>query len=303
MLVRGPNHSDRSWGRGQRRRAVLPVLWVWVSTPGLSVGWALAGCDRYPLPDGFPDDVNVAHHAADYADGAVHGSDVKQGKADCRTCHGPDLAGMHGVRGCDGCHQAGWRTQCSFCHGGTDNGSGAPPPDLLGNMATTFLGVGSHTEHGSPTTHPAYPCTTCHAAVADVLTPGHLFDATPRWAEVVLSGGLSPAGQYAAPGCKNLYCHGSGRTDGAAASFVPATALGCQSCHPTAGLSLPHSHHPALGCQTCHSTVAGNSLAIKNPDLHVDGVRQVSLEVGTWNGATRTCSGTGGPCHTGDVAW
>jgi predicted CxxxxCH...CXXCH cytochrome family protein len=288
MLAYGPNHLYRSSSRGQRRFA------------GLLVGWALVGCDRHPLPDGFADNVSIALHPADYGDGAVHGVDVKQGKADCRTCHGPDLAGTFGIQGCDGCHQAGWRSRCSFCHGGE---SGAPPPDLLGHTATGFLGVGSHTEHGSRTTHPAYPCTACHLAATDVLTPGHVFDASPGRAEVVFSGGLSPAGQYAAPGCNNLYCHGSGRSDGKAASFVPWTPVDCQSCHPSAGLSSSHSHHPALGCQTCHFAVAGNSLTIKNPDLHVDGERQVSLELGTWNGATRTCSGTGSPCHVGDAVW
>jgi predicted CxxxxCH...CXXCH cytochrome family protein len=291
MLAHGWNHLYRSSARGQRRSAWLRAL---------SVGIALGACDRYPLPDGFADNTSAALHPADYGDGTVHGPDVKQGKVDCRTCHGADLRGTTGITGCDACHQAGWRTQCSFCHGGAN---GAPPPDLLGRTATTLLGVGSHTEHTSRTTHPAYPCTACHPAVTDVLTPGHVFDSTPGRAEVVFSGGISPAGQYAAPGCSTLYCHGSGLTNGAAASFVPGTPRDCQSCHPTAGLSSSHSHHAALGCQTCHFSVAGNSLTIKNPDLHVDGVRQVLLEVGTWNSATRTCSGTGSPCHLGDSVW
>jgi predicted CxxxxCH...CXXCH cytochrome family protein len=275
------------------------------SVLALSVGCALFGCDRVPLPEGIADNASIVIHPADYGDGAIHGADVKQGKLDCRRCHGSDLTGMVAIPGCDSCHQPGWRTQCTLCHGGGDNGSGSPPPDLLGRTATDFLGVGSHTEHGTRTTHPAYLCTACHREVKDVLTPGHLFDMTPGRAEVLMSGGLSPAGQYAAPGCSDLYCHGSGRTDGvgAAATFVPGTPLDCQSCHPTAGLSASHARHPALGCQTCHFTVAGNSLSIKNPDLHVDGVRQVSLEIGTWNSATRTCSGAGSPCHMGDATW
>ena len=294
MLMCTSNQLHHSSGRGRGRCAWLAAL-----LGGLS--GALAGCDRNPLPDGLADDVSVApHHPAGYGDGTVHGPDVKQGKGDCRTCHGQDLTGPIGIPGCDSCHEAGWRTRCSFCHGGV---TGAPPPDLLGRTATTVQGVGSHTEHGSRTTHPAYPCTACHSAVTDVLTPGHIFDSTPGKAEVVFSGGLSPAGQYAAPGCGNLYCHGSGLANGAASSFVPGTPLDCQSCHPTAGLSSSHSRHAALGCQTCHFTVAGNSLAIKNPDLHVDGVRQVSLELGTWNSVIRTCSGISGPCHMGDAAW
>ncbi len=298
MLQHRPHDRYRSSGRGQRRCALVRTLLVWAWALGLSLA-----CERHSLPDGFANDLDVALHPADYADGTVHGADVKQGKADCRTCHGLDLTGTVGIPSCDSCHQAGWRTQCTYCHGGGENGSGAPPPDLLGHTATSFVGVGSHAEHGSRTTHPAYPCTACHAAVTDVLTSGHVFDDTPGRAEVAFSAGLSPVGQYAAPGCNNLYCHGSGLTAGSATSFIPGSLLDCQSCHPTAGLSFSHARHPGLGCQTCHFTVAGNSLSIKNPDLHVDGVRQVSLEVGTWNSATRTCSGTGNPCHLGDTTW
>ncbi len=298
MLQHGSHHHHRSSSRGRSRCALVWAVWVAGGAAGLSLG-----CERHSLPDGFSDEVSVALHPADYGDGAVHGADLKQGKTDCRGCHGLDLPGSVGIPSCDSCHQAGWRTRCSYCHGGGENAAGAPPPDLFGRVATTVIGVGSHTAHGSRTTHPAYPCTACHAAVTDALTPGHVFDDTAGRAEVVFSGGLSPAGQYAAPGCNNLYCHGSGLTNGAATSFVPGTPLDCQSCHPTAGLSFSHSHHPALGCQTCHFTVAGNSTSIKNPDLHVDGVRQVSLEVGTWNSTTRTCSGTGSPCHLGDSTW
>jgi predicted CxxxxCH...CXXCH cytochrome family protein len=247
--------------------------------------------------------LDVITHPAGYADPLVHGMDAKQGRSDCRECHGADLAGKSGVPGCDSCHQAGWRTDCVYCHGGTDNFFGAPPRDLSGRVETTYLGVGSHTEHGSRTTHPAYPCATCHPPVSDVLTPGHMFDATPGQAEVDMSGGISQAGQYSRPACSSVYCHGSGLANGSAASFVPGTPYRCATCHPSTGLSSTHSFHLAYSCDACHATVVSGSITIIDANLHVNGVREVAMAQGTWNSATRTCSQTGGACHAGDIVW
>jgi len=171
--------------------------------------------------------------------------------------------------------------------------------DLLGNTETSFLGVGAHTEHLSRTTHPAYPCTTCHVAVTDVLTPGHMFDSTPGRSEVVLSGGLSAEGQYTAPMCSNVYCHGNGRVNGAIASFVPTGASTCTSCHPTLGLGGQHQIHQGFSCIVCHNTVAEDAETLINPDLHVNGTKDVSLNQGTYDAAAKTCSGTGTGCHEG----
>jgi predicted CxxxxCH...CXXCH cytochrome family protein len=257
-------------------------------------------------PGGVITDLNLhingvieSGHPDGYADGTVHGPDAKQGKSDCRTCHGAELEGVDDKPSCDSCHPAGWRTNCTFCHGGTDSTNGAPPVDLLGNTETSFLGVGAHTEHLSRTTHPAYPCTTCHIGITDVLTPGHMFDSTPGRAEVVLSG-LSPQGQYTAPICNNIYCHGNGRANGAVASFIPAAPLTCDSCHPTGGLGGHHSTHNGFSCIICHSAVAEDKETIANPDLHVNGKKDVSLNQGSYDATAKRCSGTGTGCHEGD---
>jgi len=252
--------------------------------------------------NGKVDFADAGVHPAGYTDPTLHGADTKLGKSDCRSCHGAQLQGVSTAVSCDTCHQAGWRTNCIFCHGGTLETSGAPPLDLLGDTATTAIGVGSHTEHVSKTTHPAYACTQCHPAVTDVLTPGHLFDSTPGKSEVTFSNGLSPDGQYSEPGCSKLYCHGTGQANGQMASFIPTTTLSCQSCHPSSTQSSTHSYHTSFACGTCHASVVTGSTTIKDPTLHVNGSVDVQLASGTWNSATKTCSGS--VCHTtGDVTW
>ncbi len=242
------------------------------------------------------------YHPADYASPTVHGPDTYRSRPDCRPCHGAALEGTASVVGCDACHPAGWRTDCVFCHGGALEPSGAPPLDLLGGTATTSLGVGAHTEHVSRTTHAAFACTECHAPVVDVTTPEHLFDATPGRAEVVFVNGRSPAGQYAEGACSAVYCHGTGLTAGSVASFVPASPLDCQSCHPTGTQSAGHGRHAAYPCSTCHLDVVADDQTVLAPDLHVDGVVEVRMSTGTYLADTRTCAGSA--CHpAGDVAW
>lgn len=241
-------------------------------------------------------------HPSGYANPAVHGPDTYAGTLDCRRCHGGSLEGTSSVIGCDPCHQEGWRTNCIYCHGGTLEGSGAPPRDLRDGTATTSVSVGSHTEHVSRTNHRAFACTECHASVTDVMTSEHLFDSTPGVSEVVFGNGLSPAGQYVAPGCSDIYCHGTGLSNGSVATFVPAGTTTCQSCHPAATQSASHAYHATTACSTCHLDVVTGSDTIRNPDLHVNGVVEVRMAAGTWIAETHTCSGS--ICHrSGDITW
>jgi predicted CxxxxCH...CXXCH cytochrome family protein len=234
--------------------------------------------------------VEAIGHVPGYRDPSVHGADAKQGASDCRTCHGLQLqGGANGVVGCDSCHQPGWRTNCNYCHGGQDNKTGAPPLDLSGSSAATSVGNGAHTAHVSRTTHPSYGCAECHRDVTDVLTPGHMFDSTPRVAEVDFSAGVRPVGTYARPGCANV---------------LVGTPLGCESCHQKAGLSGAHAPHMAYICNDCHGRVVAADSSITNPDLHVDGRVDVSMAVGAWDSAGKTCAATGGACHgSGRFPW
>jgi hypothetical protein len=51
MPAHRSNHHHRSSDREERRCAWLRALCVWA---------AVAGCDRYPLPDGFADNASAA---------------------------------------------------------------------------------------------------------------------------------------------------------------------------------------------------------------------------------------------------
>lgn len=234
------------------------------------------------------------------------------GQSDCRACHGADLTGGFSGSSCDLCHQSDWRTNCTYCHGGGDNQTGAPPIDLHGQTATGNSSVGAHSEHVAMAArnHPDYGCAQCHVQPTDVLSPGHLFDDTPGQAELVFSGGLSASGAYsfAAATCSALYCHGTGRSDGTAPPHS-GTIDTCTACHAgtastseqLATMSGRHALHLGLGvtCAICHNAVVDSSDAIIAPDLHVDGEKNVNPVGGSYSGGTCT-----NVCHTsGSGPW
>jgi len=239
-------------------------------------------------------------HPPGYVAPSAHGQDFNRGAPDCKLCHGADLTGgANAALGCDPCHQPGWRTNCVYCHGGTLESSGAPPTDLLGQTATTALGVGAHTAHVTRTEHLAVPCGACHPAVTDVLSAGHTLDATPGRAEVSFVSAPRGTGSYTAPACSDIYCHGNGITNGSVGSFVPGAPLSCVSCHPAATQSAGHALHTAFPCGMCHASVVSDAVTVIAPDLHVNGSIEVSMPQGTFDPAARTCSGT--ICHGAEV--
>ncbi|MEQ9501089.1 MAG: c-type cytochrome domain-containing protein [Deltaproteobacteria bacterium] len=244
------------------------------------------------------------YHPDDFALPEVHGPDLKQGEQDCRDCHGVDLTGGVGPS-CDDCHTQGWRTTCTFCHGGTADDTGAPPRDLNGVTDYIALSFAPHTEHVVGARHPAYDCTTCHTKPEDVLSTNHIFgDPVRGVAEVRFEQGLSPEGTYADGTCDNLYCHGNGRATGSAARNDGARL--CDSCHPSrisgrdawATMSGEHEDHLREGvdCSECHAATVDDASAIVGPMLHVNGTPDLAFPPGT---ITRnvTCSGT---CHGED---
>ncbi|MFH1809152.1 MAG: hypothetical protein ABIJ09_10435 [Pseudomonadota bacterium] len=244
-------------------------------------------------------------HTAGWQDPANHGPALFDANLDCTGCHGADLTGGTSGVSCDSCHSGGaaWRTDCTFCHGGSDNGSGAPPVDLAGGSDVTTLTVGAHSEHLQGVDHAAVACTECHAVPANVLTPGHILDATPGVAEVDLGSGGISGGSYASAACNATYCHGNGQVTGAAPSFDTSTDLGCSACHNGPGGSNPgsmsgrHASHLARGasCVDCHDAVIDGSNTITGDALHVDGNKDVHLATGTHDSASGDCTTT---CHT-----
>ena len=264
--------------------------------PPILVLWALGAC-------GKTDDSSAgAHHPAGYYDFNVHGPDAKLQTETCTDCHGDDLSGGTSGVSCDGCHGAEWKTDCTFCHGGTDNETGAPPRDILGATDPGELSFAAHTAHVEATTHEAFDCNVCHTKPTDVLSLGHVLvgDTTPGVAEVDLAGGLNPSGTYDGLTCGNLYCHGNGQADDGSVDKDEAID-GCNGCHldwtSTSWSSMGghHQKHMSEGfdCSNCHADTVNAAHELIGPELHVDGTAEVAITKGIeWSNGKCT-----GECH------
>jgi predicted CxxxxCH...CXXCH cytochrome family protein len=243
-------------------------------------------------------------HPDGWSDGSRHGPAAESDLASCETCHGADLLGGSTGTSCESCH-AGWRTNCTFCHGGTDNMTGAPPEGVGGETDPLSVHVGAHTSHVEDTaTHLAYNCNRCHVTPADATSPGHM-DGDGR-GEVFFDP-LNPAAAYdrATATCSSLYCHGNGQGNNGRIVWNTNPTLTCASCHndettPEGSFTMSGEHwqhvgDTGFGCVECHSTVVDTSKHIIDRASHVDGDVDVSLvRGGTWNPATMLCSPA---CH------
>lgn len=248
-----------------------------------------------PAPDGPPP---PRYHPEGYDTPEVHGAELRLGADDCRRCHGPTLEGDH-TPSCDACHTPGWRTNCTYCHGGVETLTGAPPRDLNGEADPERIRFRAHTVHTSGARHPLYGCRECHQRPDDVLSDGHVFDETPGRAEIDFSRGLSRAGGYPGNGqCSSLYCHGTGAITGNVSLDAPTPD--CETCHATAGLLGPHRRHVVqggLGCQECHALTTDGADHIVDATRHVDGHIDVSIPTVTLVDGGGHCTGM---CHGED---
>jgi len=266
-----------------------------------------AGCDAChgappaaPHPEG--DDCSVCHPGTVLADGAVdvagglhangavdadaphpdgytapdaHGADFNAGgPAACTDCHGAELDGGSSGVSCETCHEA-FRTNCTFCHGGTDNDTGAPPESLTGETATDSAGVGAHTAHllADPTWHSAFDCSDCHKVPADALDDGHIDgEVLHVWGATATGDGAEPA--FADGACSGVYCHGSTMEAGTVTSpswtTVDGSQAACGACH---GLPPTGAHPPMDDCSVCHGCVSDEDQAIRpeGAQFHIDG--------------------------------
>lgn len=244
------------------------------------------------------------YHPAGYADPAVHGLEAKLHVQTCTDCHGADLTGGKGLS-CDSCHPTDWRTNCTYCHGGDEDSTGAPPVSIDG--VADDAAFGAHPRHVQENTHAAFACEQCHLNPTDVLSEGHLFDSTPGVSEVDLSAGLAPLGSWStsAKSCSDVYCHGNGQTEAGTVVAVDDAPLSCTSCHSgldsgPAGWELMSERHAAhisrgASCGDCHSDTTSDGASILTPALHVNGEKNLGFATSdmVWNKA-RTCTGT---CH------
>lgn len=240
------------------------------------------------------------HHPAGYAAPEVHGTPSNLQAEVCTDCHGTELEGGSSEVGCDECHADDWRTDCTYCHGGDVDTTGAPPRNIRGQDDDAY----AHVAHAS------FDCAECHATPDEALTPGHVFtgDLTPGHAEVEFSAGLSQAATWdGANTCSNLYCHGDGRAPGGPVAVDDA--LGCDGCHASqgsgqaafgamSGRHLKHMSESDITCADCHGTVVDPSGALFAGALHVDGTVEVALSSDwtSWDASNATCTGL---CHDG----
>jgi predicted CxxxxCH...CXXCH cytochrome family protein len=246
-------------------------------------------------------------HPTGYNAASVHSPDFYKDPSACKACHGSNLTGGS-AKGCDSCHKIKtWLTSCTYCHGGTDNQTGAPPEDVAGKTATTVPGVGRHSSHAADgASHVAFSCAMCHGKTyTSALDPGHLGLAPADIAFTGLAKGSSYS--FTTYWCSNVYCHGNGKPGSSGkALWIGSLSGGCSACHDdqTAGsgttLSGKHKKHlvdKGLKCNDCHQCVVNGSNQIISKAKHVNGT--IDICAPTWNASQKSCSSPGSNCHDG----
>lgn len=289
-----------------------------------------------------PTDTGVVekYHPEGYAGARLHGPDTNDGVEDCLECHGTDLNGMDGPFpetevNCDDCHEglSEWRTNCTYCHGGEENSTGAPPREVNarepeGPSSWSFQ---KHTIHVTDTNlKNGFECTECHQKPEDVFSMGHVLrgDDTPAVSEVDFSGGMSPEASWSAGSCSDLYCHGNGQEPNGEIVETGETQE-CNDCHPYEGdsmsalwsmsgehqlhLELPETAGRPTGCAMCHSDVITDydcgvdGDCITDSSLHLNKINDVKFDPAVtssmeYNSVAQTCSSGGLNCH-GPEPW
>jgi predicted CxxxxCH...CXXCH cytochrome family protein len=278
-------------------------------------------------PAGWMDPTNQTFHA--YSAG--------RGLASCEGCHGPGLTGGMAKVGCAQCHDRplpgggtlAWSVDCTMCHGGTDNPTGAPPKGIWG-AALDPIRVGAHTSHLASAIAPAMDCKVCHVKPANAFSDGHInsipASEQPR-ATVEFTGlasiGVTPTWDRASRTCANTYCHGATVRGGSNKTpdwtIVDGTQAACDTCH---GAPPPYPHPAITGgpsaCNPCHSLTIDQAGAIIPPSAggkHLNGNLEATGHDTTWmdqassnfhaysaNRGLGSCQGCHGPTLDGGIA-
>ena len=204
----------------------------------------------------------------------------------CQKCHGGDFSGGTSGVSCNSCHKdtpAG----CTTCHG--------QPPNTFAHVAHV---IDSPLRRG-------LDCGECHMKPSAWNDPGHIRDA----AGVLLSppaqvifGALastvtdtrSAPPRFDGTRCTNVYCHGAAFDDASAVLVAPLWSGGpearaCGSCH-----GVPPANHHGGKCETCHGAVVDASLAIVDPDRHIDGKVTLGKD---GSGSCTSCHPSPGGAH------
>lgn len=261
-------------------------------------------------------------HPAGFVAADQHGQAFNLNFLNCSTsgCHGENLLGAEDVdanpnaASCDACHTPGdpqaWRTDCTFCHGGTINQTGAPPENLDNSDDYTGGQFTAHIPHTADGNAAGFLCEQCHAKPVGLLDPGHVLDDTPGQAEINFATSISDQGTYDAETktCSNLYCHGDGQADNGVITDG-AGRRDCASCHPgndsvddwvnMSGAHDLHLQDNEINCSNCHADTTFNNVAILILENHINKVKDVVFDVDTiaFDADLGTCNGT---CHGRD---
>lgn len=260
------------------------------------IGLVLSRCSdlRDPIPTNSPAELEV--HPEDWLDETspdFHGRFIQNigwNLKNCQQCHAADYTGGIANTSCLTCHPA-TPEDCTVCHGGADNLTGAPPEDLSGNQTTDSRGVGAHTTHlNGVSLSTGFECGTCHVVPASFDTPGHVDSQLPAevlFSNLALTDSATPNWDTNAASCMNAYCHGNWSLAKAESNFQfiyaadniagnassptwtdPATVT-CGTCH-----NLPPVGHNPSGldtCAGCHSSVIDANGDIIDKSKHVNG--------------------------------
>jgi predicted CxxxxCH...CXXCH cytochrome family protein len=168
--------------------------------------------------------------------------------------------------------------ECTRCHGGTENDTGAPP---VGRSPET---IGAHTAHVVEGPYArAFGCAECHPDPRQ--TSGSHMDGAVEIAFGALAtdAGTLTSTAYAGGGgrCSDVYCHGA-TLSGTAPSWTQGpTGATCGACHAIP----PLTHGGFTDCGMCHPGYTSTSV---NRATHVNGRPDVT-------GATCTA------CHGDDT--
>lgn len=283
----------------------------------------------------------TSFHPTGWVNPTQHGYAANRDFASCKTCHGADFAGGETGVSCNDCHasngHAGWRNECTFCHGDASTGNAAPPVGTEGETATLTRAVGAHQQHLSSTSlgNAAIACTECHVVPADVT---HLDGtATLTWAAGGLASKQGATPSFDGATCTN-YCHGSTLVGGSLTTplwtKVDGTQAQCGTCHALPP-PFPHPSPEGASCAECHPEtleavgagfrfvpasaggkhLSGVSEAARghalswmdeaSPSFHAYSANVSLASCQTCHGATLTGGDSGGPCarcHDGAAA-
>jgi predicted CxxxxCH...CXXCH cytochrome family protein len=258
----------------------------------------------------------------DVASPSFHAFSANRGIAGCQFCHGADLSGSFTSVACASCHDGGvhlgttvvaftvgGQPNCTACHGGTDNATGAPPRATWGNSGDPVR-VGAHTSHLSAV--PPVACESCHVKPADMFSAGHVDGptATVTFGGLAVAGSVAPSWDRGTATCSATYCHG-GTLSGGSNTSPDWTRPGqgqaaCGTCHGLPPAALPSASHPAYvfnaPCMGCHpgstDVDAGGGNVIVAGGQHLDGSVQATFTGHPTGWAVPGFNGTVGGLHT-----